>query len=198
MAKKNGNSSTENHRNVTNISNFKTIDSSTPEQSRAGETQEQSSGSVSGKQPAKKQVAKAYEKYVEQFTPKPKYFSNSLKAFIVGGLICVVSLWIENQLITGGIPEKDAATYVVILLVMAAQLLTGLGWFDTIGKHVGAGVIVPITGFANSMVAPAIEYKKEGIVLGVGAKLFSLAGPVLVSGITASMIIGFIYWVFGL
>ena len=77
--------------------------------------------------------------------------------------------------------------------VMTAQLLTGFGWFDTIGKFAGAGVIVPITGFANSMVSPAIEYKKEGIVLGVGAKLFSLAGPVLVSGITVSAIIGVIY-----
>ena len=81
---------------------------------------------------------------------------------------------------------------------MLAQLLTGLGWFDTIGKFAGAGVIVPITGFANSMVAPAIEYKKEGIVLGVGAKLFSLAGPVLVSGITVSIIIGIIYWIMGI
>ena len=146
----------------------------------------------------KKQIAKAYEKYSEQFTPKPKYFMNSLKAFVTGGMICVVSLWIENKFIASGMSEKTAGTYVVILLVMIAQLLTGLGWFDTIGKHVGAGVIVPITGFANSMVAPALEYKKEGIVLGVGAKLFSLAGPVLVSGITASVIIGFIYWIIGL
>ena len=146
----------------------------------------------------KKQIAKAYEKYSEQFTPKPKYFMNSLKAFVTGGMICVESLWIENKFIASGMSEKTAGTYVVILLVMIAQLLTGLGWFDTIGKHVGAGVIVPITGFANSMVAPALEYKKEGIVLGVGAKLFSLAGPVLVSGITASVIIGFIYWIIGL
>ena len=145
--------------------------------------------------PDKKQIAKAYEKYSEQFTPKPKYFTNSLKAFIIGGLICVCSLWLENKFIAGGMSEKTAGTYVVILLVMAAQLLTGLGCFDTIGKFAGAGVIVPITGFANSMVAPALEYKKEGIVLGVGAKLFSLAGPVLVSGITSSMIIGFIYWI---
>ena len=145
--------------------------------------------------PDKKQVAKAYEKYSEQFTPKPKYFTNSLKAFIIGGLICVCSLWLENRFLAAGMSEKTAGTYVVILLVMAAQLLTGLGCFDTIGKFAGAGVIVPITGFANSMVAPALEYKKEGIVLGVGAKLFSLAGPVLVSGITSSMIIGFIYWI---
>lgn len=146
----------------------------------------------------KKQIAKAYEKYTEQFTPKPKYFLNSLKAFIIGGLICVGSLWLENNFVAAGLSEKAAGTYVVILLVMLAQLLTGLGCFDTLGKFAGAGVIVPITGFANSMVAPALEYKKEGIVLGVGAKLFSLAGPVLVSGITASMVIGFIYWIIGL
>ena len=150
------------------------------------------------KQIEKKDVAKAYEKYTEQFTPKPRYFSNSLKAFIFGGLICVGSLWLEKALMGTGLSEKTAGTYVVIILVMLAQLLTGLGWFDTIGKFAGAGVMVPITGFANSMVAPALEYKKEGIVLGVGAKLFSLAGPVLVCGITASMIIGFIYWLLGL
>lgn len=143
----------------------------------------------------KKDVAKAYEKYAGKFTPKPKYFINSLKAFAAGGAICTASLWLENRFIASGVPEKDAGVYVVIILVMLAQLLTGLGWFDTIGKHVGAGVIVPITGFANSMVAPALEYKKEGIVLGVGAKLFSLAGPVLVSGITVSAIIGVVYWV---
>ena len=85
-----------------------------------------------------------------------------------------------------------------MILIMAAQLLTGLGLFDSIAKFAGAGVVVPITGFANSMVAPAIEYKKEGIVLGVGAKLFSLAGPVLVCGITSSMVIGIVYWIMGL
>lgn len=146
----------------------------------------------------KKDIAKAYEKYSSQFTPKPKYFTNSLKAFLVGGALCTVSLWLENQFIGMGISEKNSSIYVVLILVMLAQLLTGLGCFDTIAKFSGAGVIVPITGFANSMVAPAIEYKKEGIVLGVGAKLFSLAGPVLVCGITTSMIIGIIYWIMGL
>ena len=141
-----------------------------------------------------KKMTKAYEKYAKQFTPKPKYILNSLRAFIVGGLICVIALWLENRFIENGIDEKTASIYVVILLIIIAQLLTGLGWFDTIAKHAGAGVIVPITGFANSMVAPALEYKKEGIVLGVGAKLFSLAGPVLVCSITISMIIGVIYW----
>ncbi len=148
--------------------------------------------------PGKKQIAKAYEKYAKQFTPRPKYITNSIRAFIIGGMICAVSLWMEKSMMSAGIDEKTASTYVVIILIMLAQLLTGLGIFDTIGKFAGAGVIVPITGFANSMVAPALEYKKEGIVLGVGAKLFSLAGPVLVSGITTSIIIGTIYWIIGI
>lgn len=143
----------------------------------------------------KKQISKAYEKYADQFTPKPKYFMNSLKAMIIGGLICTISLWLENSIIAAGASKESAGTYVVIILIMIAQLLTGFGIFDTIGKFAGAGVIVPITGFANSMVAPALEYKKEGLVLGVGAKLFSLAGPVLVCGITLSAVIGLIYWI---
>ena len=146
----------------------------------------------------KKDISKAYEKYAEQFTPKPKYFKNSLKAFLTGGAVCAAAMYMENRFIASGVSEEDAAAYVVIILIMLAQLLTGLGWFDTIAKHVGAGVMIPITGFANSMVASALEYKKEGPVLGVGQKLFSLAGPVLVCGITASMLIGAAYWIMGL
>jgi stage V sporulation protein AC len=152
---------------------------------------------VNTKDEQKKKVAKAYEKYADQFTPKPKYFSNCIKAFVVGGLICVVALALQNAFIADGIKENTAKTYITIILICTAQLLTGFGLFDTITKFAGAGVIVPITGFANSMVAPAIEYKKEGIVLGAGAKLFSLAGPVLVLGITTSTIIGIIYWLIG-
>lgn len=146
----------------------------------------------------KQQVAKAYEQYTKQFTPKPNYFVNCAKAFIVGGAVCLCGKFLQDLFLDNGMDEKSAGTYATILLVMTAQLLTGLGIFDTIGKFAGAGVIVPITGFANSMVAPALEYKKEGIVLGVGAKLFSLAGPVLVSGITVSAVIGVIYWIIGL
>ena len=146
----------------------------------------------------KKDIAKAYEKYSSKFTPKPKYFMNSVRAFLCGGSLCVLSMWIENRFISMAIPEKTASVYVVIILIMTAQLLTGLGCFDTIAKFAGAGIIVPITGFANSMVAPAIEYKKEGVVLGVGAKLFSLSGPVLVLGITLSIIIGIVYWMIGI
>ena len=152
---------------------------------------------VDTKEEQKKKVAKAYEKYADQFTPKPKYFSNCLRAFIVGGLVCTIALAIQKGLVADGLKEDTAKTYVTIILICTAQLLTGLGFFDTIAKFAGAGVIVPITGFANSMVAPAIEYKKEGIVLGAGAKLFSLAGPVLVLGTTTATIIGVIYWLIG-
>ena len=144
--------------------------------------------------PDKKEIAKAYGKYAKQFTPKPKYFSNSLKAFIVGGSLCTLALWYQNTLQEMGVPEKDAGVFVTVTLVILAQLLTGIGVFDVIAQFAGAGVIVPITGFANSMVAPAIEYKKEGPVLGVGANMFKVAGPVLVCGIAAGTVVGIIYW----
>lgn len=142
----------------------------------------------------KKEVTKQYEQYVKQFTPKPKYVSNSIKAFLVGGLICTTALYIQNYFVGTGMSEKNSGSLVTVILVCLAQLLTGFGVFDSLGKFAGAGVFVPITGFANSMVAPAIEYKKEGPVLGVGAKLFSLAGPVLVCGISTATIIGIIYY----
>lgn len=142
----------------------------------------------------KKQQAKEYEKYVKQFTPHPKYLSNCIKAFIVGGLICMAALYVQSMFMDQGMDKKDAATAVTVILICSAQLITGFGWFDSLAKFAGAGVIVPITGFANSMVAPAMEFKKEGPVLGAGAKLFSLAGPVLVCGISVSVIIGIIHW----
>ena len=142
----------------------------------------------------KKQIAKAHGKYARQFTPKPNFFGNGLKAFLVGGAICTAALWYQNRLQSGGMNEKDAGAFVTITLVALAQLLTGLGVFDSIARFAGAGVIVPITGFSNSMVAPAIEYKKEGPVLGVGAKMFSVAGPVLVCGITSAAAVGVICW----
>ena len=108
----------------------------------------------------KKEIAKAYENYSSQFTPKPRYWMNGLRAFVSGGLICTASLWLEERFIAWGFSEKTAAVCVVMILIMLAQLLTGLGLFDSIAKFAGAGVVVPITGFANSMVAPAIEYKK--------------------------------------
>ncbi len=145
-----------------------------------------------------KDIAKAYEQYAKQFTPKPAYLFNTVKAFVVGGGICTVAYFLSRQMMKYGINEKDSGTYVTILLVITAQLLTGLGIFDKFATFAGAGVIVPITGFSNSMVAPALEYKKEGLVLGVGSKMFSIAGPVLVCGITSATIVGIIYWIIGL
>ncbi len=144
--------------------------------------------------PSKKDISKAYGEYAKQFTPKPAYFKNNLRAFFVGGAICMASLWYQNKLMGMGLSQKDAGTFVTITLIVAAQLLTGLGVFDVIAKFAGAGVIVPITGFANSMVATAIEYKKEGPVLGVGGKMFSVAGPVLVCGIASATLVGVIFW----
>ena len=145
----------------------------------------------------RKDIGKAYGDYVKQFTPSPAYVSNGIKAFLVGGLICTAAFWLQKRLQDGGMDETDAGAFVTILLVVSAQLLTGLGVFDSLAKFAGAGVIVPITGFANSMVAPAIEYKKEGPVLGVGSKLFTVAGPVLVCGISAAVAVGLIYWMIG-
>lgn len=147
------------------------------------------------KKPDKKDIAKAYGKYAKGFTPKPNYVGNCLKAFFTGGAICMIALWYQNTLQDTGLSEKDAGIFVTVTLVVIAQLLTGLGVFDVIAKFAGAGVIVPITGFANSMVAPALEYKREGPVLGVGANMFKVAGPVLVCGISSATIVGIIYWI---
>ncbi len=146
----------------------------------------------------KKDIAKAYGQYAKQFTPHPAYLKNGLLAFFIGGGLCTIAYYCSNLLIHAGMEKQDADTFVTIGIIAAAQLLTGFGVFDTIAKFAGAGVIVPISGFANSMVAPAIEYKKEGPVLGSGAKLFTVAGPVLVCGITAATVVGIIYWVKGL
>ncbi len=146
------------------------------------------------RKPTKKDIAKAYGKYAKGFTPRPNYLNNTVRAFLIGGLICTASLWFQNRLTLMGIDEKDAGILTTISLIAIAQLLTGFGVFDVIAKYAGAGVIVPITGFANSMVAPAIEYKKEGPILGVGAKMFSVAGPVIVAGVASSTLVGILYW----
>ena len=149
---------------------------------------------MENRKPEKKDVAKAYEKYATKFTPKPKYFTNCLKAFVVGGLICAAAAFVQNKITAAGMNEEDAGTFVTIILICLAQLLTGIGVFDTIGKFAGAGVIVPITGFANSVAAPAIEYKKEGQVIGIGCKIFTIAGPVILYGIFTSWLLGLFYW----
>ena len=140
-----------------------------------------------------------YSKYVDQKAKKSPIWKNMLWAFVIGGLICTAGQGLLDLYKYLGLSEINAAIAVSVTLVVIAALLTGLGVFDDIAKHAGAGTLVPITGFANAMVAPALEFKSEGLVLGTGAKLFNVAGPVLVYGISTSVIYGLIlHFVFGL
>ncbi|HWR45241.1 stage V sporulation protein AC [Sporomusa sp.] len=130
----------------------------------------------------------------EQVKPKPPIIKNVIWAFIVGGLICVLGQFFLNYFVSVGLSKKDAAGPTSTLLIFLSALFTGLGVYDELGRRAGAGSIVPITGFANSIVAPAMEFKREGFVFGIGAKMFVIAGPVLVYGISTAVLIGFIYW----
>lgn len=134
-----------------------------------------------------------YKKYVNKKIPKPSYLKNCIWAFIVGGLICTFGQLIQNGLAAVGLDKKDVASGTAMILVFLGAFLTGLGVYDKLGKRAGAGSVVPITGFANSIVAPAMEYKREGYVFGVAAKMFSIAGPVLVYGYGSSILVGLIY-----
>lgn len=134
-----------------------------------------------------------YKKYAEKKIPKPTYFKNIIWAFIIGGLICTFGQIVRNWLFSRGLNDKAVAAGTSIILVFIGAFLTGIGVYDRLGKFAGAGSAVPITGFANSIVSPAMEFKKEGYVFGVAAKMFSIAGPVLVYGVGSSVFIGIIY-----
>lgn len=143
---------------------------------------------------------KEYAELVEQTTPKTKEGKTILLAFAVGGLTCVIGQAISDAL-GALLPQFDAkniAALTGVAMIFLGSLLTGLGVYDKIGYYAGAGSVLPITGFANSIVSPAIEYNKEGIVFGLMAKMFSIAGPVIVSGISASVLIGIVYYIIGL
>ncbi|MGE5379835.1 MAG: stage V sporulation protein AC [Methylocystaceae bacterium] len=133
-----------------------------------------------------------YQQVVDEVKPKPPVVKNCCWAFVVGGAICVIGQLIVNYLMSKGLDRESAATWNAIILVFLGSFFTGLGIYDELGKRAGAGSIVPITGFANSIVAAAMEYKREGYVFGVGARMYTIAGPVLVFGFTASFIIGLI------
>lgn len=137
-----------------------------------------------------------YEKFIKDKMPKPKVLSNSIRAFIVGGLICDVGQFINNMLKGAGLDKDGVSAGSAITLVFLGAFLTGIGIYDKIGRFAGAGSIVPITGFSNSIVSPAMEFKREGYVFGVGARMFVIAGPVLVFGISTSVIVGLIYYLF--
>ena len=133
-----------------------------------------------------------YSKYVDKKSPNSPILKNCFNAFWVGGLICTIGQIIKDFCMFKGLDEVSSSTIVSIVLIGVAAILTGLNIFNKIGKFAGAGSLVPITGFANSIVSPAIEYKSEGYVMGVGGKMFTVAGPVLVFGISASVLIGII------
>ena len=138
---------------------------------------------------------KEYGKLVKSMAPKSPLFKDCLNAFWIGGLICAVGQLLINGYTALGLEKSDASTAASMTLVALSALLTGLSLYDDIAKHAGAGTLVPITGFANSVAAPAVEFKTEGFILGVGAKMFTIAGPVIVYGVSASVVYGFIYWI---
>lgn len=142
------------------------------------------------------ETKKAYQEYVDKKTPHSPILKNCFNAFWVGGLICTIGQIILNICKERGFDTQASGTIVSILLIGIAAFLTGLNLFNKIGKFAGAGSLIPITGFANSIVSPAMEYKSEGYVMGVGGKMFTVAGPVLVFGISASIIVGIIYLIF--
>jgi stage V sporulation protein AC len=133
-----------------------------------------------------------YNSMVSQVNPKPTYLKNFIWAFVIGGLICMTGQIIQNSLIKSGMALKAAGSMTSIILIFLAALFTGLGLYDELAKKAGAGTIVPITGFANAIVASAMEFKREGYIFGVGARIFTVAGPTLVFGFTVSVIIGLI------
>ena len=137
-----------------------------------------------------------YKDYVDEISPKPTYIKNYIMAFIVGGIICIIGQAINDSYMhLAGLDKKTAATWTSITLIFIGSFLTGIGVYDKIASFAGAGTVVPITGFSNAVVSPAIEFKKEGFVFGVAAKMFTIAGPVLVYGIGTSVIIGLVYYV---
>lgn len=137
---------------------------------------------------------KEYQAYVEKKTPNSKTGRNVLRAFLIGGLICTIGQFITNVLKMMGYGQEQVSSIVSLIMIFIGALLTGLDIYDDIGRYAGAGSIVPITGFANSIVSPAIEFKSEGYVMGVGARMFVVAGPVLVYGISTSIVAGIIYF----
>jgi len=140
------------------------------------------------------QNKKKYQEQVKEASPNSHLLANCVRSFVGGGIICVIGQLIKNFWLAQQMTDERAGLYTAAVLIAASILLTGLGWYDKIGEHIKAGAAVPITGFANAIAAPAIEHKKEGFILGVGAKMFVIAGPVIVYGTLASVIVGLIYY----
>ena len=137
---------------------------------------------------------KEYSKLVDSLAPKSPMGKDCLNAFWIGGLICVLGQLAIRGYLALGLEKQDASTAASMSLVALSALLTGLSLYDDIAKHAGAGTLVPITGFANAIAAPAVEFRTEGMILGTAAKMFTIAGPVIVYGLSAGVIYGLIYW----
>lgn len=138
-----------------------------------------------------------YGELTKKRSPNSKLYKTLPKAFVIGGLICTLGEGLLNLYSYLGLDEKQAGAITSMTLIFLSALLTGLEIYDRIAQHGGAGTLVPITGFANAVVSPAIDFKSEGFVLGLGAKMFVIAGPVIVYGITASILYGLIYYIIG-
>lgn len=143
----------------------------------------------------KKEQQKQYEKYVKEVTPTHNLFLNMGKAFFTGGLICLIGQFILNYTQNMGLNKETSGSWCSLILILLSVLLTGLNIYPKIGKFGGAGSLVPITGFANSVAAPAIEFKAEGQIFGIGCKIFTIAGPVILYGTLSSWILGIIYYI---
>lgn len=143
----------------------------------------------------KKEQQKQYEKYVKEVTPTHNLFLNMGKAFFTGGLICLIGQFILNYAKNMGLDKETSGSWCSLILILLSVLLTGLNIYPKIGKFGGAGSLVPITGFANSVAAPAIEFKAEGQIFGIGCKIFTIAGPVILYGTLSSWILGIVYYI---
>ena len=139
-----------------------------------------------------------YGKFVKARAPKSPVFMDCMRAFLVGGIICAFAEALLKAFLALNLTEENAKTLVPVTLIFLAALFTGLGIFDDIAKFAGAGTLVPITGFANAVASPAIDDKSEGLVMGVGAQMFTIAGPVIVYGLLTSVLYGFGYWLWGI
>ncbi len=147
------------------------------------------------KQSKKKIQEKEYEKYVKTKTPVRKLGKDMVRAFLTGGSICVIGQMILNYCENAGLDKETSGSWCSLILVLISVILTGFGIYPKLANWGGAGALVPITGFANSVAAPAIEYKKEGQVMGIGCKIFTICGPVILYGIFTSWVLGVIYWI---
>lgn len=136
-----------------------------------------------------------YNEYVKENTPKKSWFLNLCKAYVVGGLICTLGQLLTNLYTMAGLDKESASLYTTLSLIFLSILFTGLNLYQKLANFAGAGTLVPITGFANSVAAPAIEFKEEGQVFGIGCKIFTIAGPVILYGVFCSWILGMLYWI---